>query len=263
VILNSTYVFYGDIYFVWNFLIKATTLILIAMSFGKKVEVSFRRIVLLAGMATIMELIGLCILLNYTFFLMFVNLLEVPLLVYLLLERNRKIIGKGMIRGYVFTIIINGVLEILWNQFGKKVSCFVLILVSCICVLLGGVICCNRWNRKKGVFTVVLKHVGNEIEIDAFYDSGNCLKDPYTGKGVHIISENLIKTLESKKMNKVLIPYHAIGTSMDLIEVVYIDEIVIYGKREVIKQHKMPLGIAKEEVFLNKSYKMILNEEVF
>ena len=262
-ILDSTYVFYGDVYFVWNYLIKATTLILIVKSFRKRVEVSVRKIILLAGVASLIEIIGLCFLPNYVVFVVFVNLFEIPFLMYLLLYPKQNMVGKGVIRAYLFTIIVNGVLEIMWNQFGKLGSYYTLIIMACIIVLIGFSIYCNTCNREKGVFVIELTHMGKRIEIKGFYDSGNCLRDPYTGKGVHIISEKIVEEFMLKEMNKVLIPYQALGTSADLIEVVYIDEIVIYGEKDIVRQHKIPFGIAKEEMFIGKSYKMILNEEVF
>jgi len=263
VILGNTYVFYGDVYFVSNFLIKASTLFLITISFGKRIEVSVRKVLSLACAATIAEIIGLCVLPSYVFFVVFVNLFEVPFLVYLLLAKKGEIIGKGIIRGYVFTVIINGVLEILWNYFGETGSYFMIIVLSCISVVLSAMMYASNCKRKKGVFNIVLKHMEEEIETCGFYDSGNCLKDPYTNKGVHIISESIMEKMIPKGMNKVLIPYQTLGVSEDLIEVVYIDEVVIYGEKDIVRQHKIPLGIAKEEMFLNKSYKMILNEEVF
>ena len=262
-ILGNTYVFYGDVYFVWNFLIKITTLILITVSFGKRIELSVKKIIFLAGAASIAEMIALCFVIYYAVFVVVINVFEMPFMVYLLLSQDRRIIGKGIIRGYIFTILINGVLEILWNQFGETGSYFLIIVVACIGVFVGYSIYCKTRNREKGVLAIELKHMGKVVKTYGLYDSGNCLKDPYTGKGVHIVSENLIVELISREMNKVMVPYHALGTSADLIEAVYIDEIVIYGKEEIIRQHKIPIGIAKEEMFLNKSYKMILNEEVF
>ena len=157
-ILGNTYVFYGDVYFVSNFLIKATTLFLITISFGKRIEVSVRKVLSLACTATIAEIVGLCVLPSYVFFVVFVNLFEVPFLVYLLLSKKREIIGKGIIRGYVFTVTINGVLEILWNYFGEAGSYFMTILLSCISVFLGVIMYGSNCKRKKGVFNIVLKH---------------------------------------------------------------------------------------------------------
>ena len=262
-VLISTYVFYGDVYFIWNFLVKVTTLLFITISFGRMVDISIRKIVFLACLTTITEISVLCVVPNYLFFAIIVNLFEMPLMVYVLFLKKQKFVVKGIIRGYVFTMMLNGVVEILWNWFGAAGSYFFIILMSCVCVLLGGIVYSNSSKGMKGVFTIELKNGNKVIETHGFYDSGNCLKDPYTSKGVHIVSENIMKEFTTSRMNKVLIPYHSLGISTDLIEVVYIDEIVIYGKKDIVRQHKMPIGIAKEEIFINKSYKMILNEEVF
>lgn len=262
-ILISTYVFYGDIYFIWNILIKATTLLVITISFGKIVEVSIRKIIFLACLTTVIEISILCVVPSYIFFVAFVNLFEVPLMVFLLFSKKKRFIGKGIVRGYVFTIMINGILELMWNQFGEMGSYFMMVFMSCGSMLLGVMIYGYSSRKVKGVFVIELRNIDKKVETYGFYDSGNCLKDPYTGKGVHIVSKNIVEELITSEMNKVLIPYHSLGISTDLIEVVYIDEMIIYRKKDIVRQHKIPIGIAKEEMFLNKPYKIIINEEVF
>ena len=260
---GNVYVFYVDIYFIWNYVIKLTVLLLVLFSFGKRVSVPIYQVLLLIGIETVLEIIGLYISPNYFLFVLTVHLLLMPSVMVVLLWKYRLLIKKAVVRGYLFTVIINGVIEIFWNHLGNQVSYVVLILLGCGCGMLVVLYYFYIKHVEKGVYTVVLSKAGKSMEIQGLYDSGNRLKDPYTSKGVHIIAKSCITNMISNELQTVCIPYQSLGVSLDLMEVTYFDELIIYTQKEVIKQQKVPIGIAKEEMFFNKSYKMILNEEVF
>lgn len=116
---------------------------------------------------------------------------------------------------------------------------------------------------QKGIFLVELLHREKRVVTYGFYDSGNRLKDPYTGKGVHIISEQLLKRLELNRDNVVLVPYQALGSESGMVEVYYVDELVLEGEKQKKSWKKCPLGVTKENLFKESKYEMILNEEVF
>ena len=128
---------------------------------------------------------------------------------------------------------------------------------------------------KKGIFQVELICLDKKVQVKGFYDSGNRLKDPYTGKGVHIVSEQLIRKFKiqeirtqnmetnPEEIKRVYIPYQSLGNEAGLLEVYYIDELVIDGEKERIYIHNCPLGVTKDNLFEGKEYEIILNEEVF
>ena len=260
---GNEYIFYADVYFVWNYLIKLTVVLLVLFSFGKRVSVPIYKMILLIGIETIIEIIGLYISPNYFLFVLVVHLLLMPFVMTILLWEYHSLIKQAIIRGYLFTIIINGVIEIFWNFFGNQTSYIILLLLGCGGGMLMVLYYFYSKKEEKGIYTVMLSQDGKSIEIQGLYDSGNRLKDPYTSKGVHIVSKKFLNSLLSNTLQTVLIPYQSLGVNLDLIEVVYIDELIIYKQKDVIIQQKVPIGIAKEEMFFNKSYKMILNEEVF
>ena len=262
-IICDTYIFYGDIYFIQNFLIKLTILFLIVRVSKKEHQISVAKIVFISMIGTLFEIIGLICVKNYTFFLIVVHLLEIPTMLFFLQGKDRNQLVKSIILGYLFTMIINSVLEAFWNLFGKSGHYLILLLLSCLGVIFGTIHYLQWKKYTKGVYSVELVHGETSVVVKAFYDSGNRLQDPYTKNGVHIISEKLLKELSLKEETKVYIPYTSLGNSNGLMEVYYIDFLQIYGPKNTIKQQKIPVGVATEELFLNKSYKMILNEEVF
>lgn len=263
IILANAYVFYADIYFLQNFLIKLTVLFLIVHSYKRQNVVSNRKLIIVAITATILEVIGLSFIVDYHFFILFVHIFEIPGMVLVLLGKRVEDLFGGIIRGYLFTVVINGVLEILWNMFGYKGHYLGLIILACVITIIGILKYMKHVKQTKGIYDVELLYDKNQVKTKAFYDSGNHLVDPYTQKGVHIISEQLLNQLKIPKEKKVCVPYQSLGASAGLIDVYYIENIKIYGNPNIVELQKIPIGVTKDDLFSDKLYKMILNEEVF
>jgi hypothetical protein len=96
-----------------------------------------------------------------------------------------------------------------------------------------------------------------------FYDSGNTLKDPYTGVGVHIISQEVTEKLRISKEKSLLIPYSSMGNENDLMTIVYLDKMIIYRENQRVEQSHVAVGIGGESLFLEKAYDLILNENIW
>lgn len=234
------------------------------------------KIGLASGIGTIIEIAGLLFSSPYYVFVAVVNLLEVPMMVLYVVGKKRQQMLRVILSGYFFTMLINGVLEALWNQFGEHGGYLFYLLFSCAAVIVGVRMWKNYTKMQKGIVQVQLSHQGNQIQIKGFYDSGNLLRDPYTGKGVHIILEQRVRELGIVRMEKVMdeleetqnslsvrIPYHALGNQAGLLEVYYIDEMIVEGEKGRIIMQNCPVGVTKDNLFEGKKYEMILNEEVF
>ena len=233
------------------------------------------RICLASGMGTLIEITGLLFSSSYNVFVVVVHLFEVPFMVWWVLGKGKREMIRVVVSGYFFTMLINGVLEALWNQFGEQGSYMFYLLFSCGVVIVGVRIWKNYTKMQKGIFRVEVLFQDKQIQSNAFYDSGNRLIDPYTGKGVHIVSEQLINKAgivskinvlgetEKQEISPVYIPYQALGNEAGLLEVYYIDEIVIEGEKGRKHILNCPVGVTKDDLFEGKNYEMILNEEVF
>lgn len=223
------------------------------------------KIGIVSFIGTIMEMIGFVLGNNYGLLLFLVNVLEIPLMFLVILGREKKSIITLVVSGYFFTILINGVLEALWNQFGETGSYIFFLLFSCGVVAVGARIWRNYSKLQKGIFEVELYHQGKSIHMSGFYDSGNQLRDPYTEKGVHIVSERRLNELSvmEGEISPNYIPYQVLGNTEALLEVYYIDVLVVKGDKGKITFTKCPVGVTKDNLFEGKKYEIILNEEVF
>ena len=260
------YIFYADVYFLQNFMIKVAVLYL--SLYCNKVYVGTYRIrnvakiCLVSIIGTLVEIIGLIFGSSYSIFVLCVNLLEVPLMVRFVMRKERDRMIRVIISGYFFIILINGVLEALWNQFGEGGSYIFYLLFSCGAVIVGVRIWNNYTRMQKGIFQVELLHKGKQVQTQAFYDSGNRLIDPYTKKGVHIVSERLLQRIEGVD-SPVYIPYQSLGNEMGMLEVYYIDELIVEAEKQRKRIQNCPLGVTKDNLFEGKNYEIILSEEVF
>ena len=266
------YIFYADIYFIQNFMMKVAALYLSLYCNKKTAETvrvrSLLKICIASLVGTIIEIVGLILSTSYTIFVICVHLFEIPFMTRLILGKEKKGQIRVIVSGYFFTILINGILEVLWNQFGEVGGYICFVLFSCGVVIVGVRIWRNYTKMQKGIFQVQLRHQGKQIQTSGFYDSGNRLRDPYTKKGVHIVSGQilfmLITTSDKEIIEKpVYIPYQSLGNENGMLEVYYIDELIIEGEkgRSIIENY--PVGVTKDNLFEGKNYEIILNEEVF
>ncbi len=266
-ILSETYIFYADVYFVQNFIIKMAVIYLSLYCNKYHFHIStikgIGKIVLASASGTLIEIAGLMFGNAYNVFLMLVHIFEIPFMILLVLGKERQSFIKVIVTGYFFVMVINGVLEVFWNWFGDSASFVLLLILACGLVIVAVRVWKNYSKMQKGIFPVELSHGEKRAETYGFYDSGNKLTDPYTGKGVHIVSEQLIKKLGLEKENPVFVPYQALGSEAGIVEVYYVDELIIEGEKQRIHLQKSPLGVTKENLFKENKYEMILNEEVF
>lgn len=266
-ILSETYIFYADVYFIQNVIIKIAVIYLALFSSKCHIQIStLKGLVRIAGaslLGTLIEIAGLMWSSSYNLFLLLVHILEIPLMMWCVLGKERRQMMKVIVTGYFFIMVINGVLEAFWNWFGAYGDYIFYLCASCGLTYIG-IRVWQRYSRmQKGIFLVEVFHNGQMVSIQGFYDSGNHLIDPYTGKGVHILSEAFMDKLNVDKTQMVLVPYQSLGNEGGVIEVFYAERMRIFKESEAIELCKVPIGVTEEKLFDEKKYEMILNEGVF
>lgn len=261
--LGETYIFFADIYFLQNLMIKIAVLWLTIKILKIRLIKPVIRIMVIAASGTLFEIAGLFFAPNYEIFMAIVHLIEVPGMMILLLRKQWEYLWRGIVSGYFFVLVINGVVEILWNLIGYGWLYPMLVFAGNAIVVVLAHFLLKRWRMHKGIYPVDIHRPEIIWTTKGYYDSGNRLKDPYTGKGVHIISAQLAEKLELTKENKVCIPYQSLGNTEGLIDVYYVENVRIKKESQWIEQGKVPLAVTEDSLFSGKGYEMILNEEVW
>ena len=262
--LVATYVFYADVYFIQNLILKVSVLYLALLVNKQKDRVNPIKIFLAGVLGTLFELLSLIGPSNFTVFILWINLIEIPLLVLFLLPKKESGCDwetsiKVSISALFFVIVLNGVIEAGYNLFGEIGHFIELVAISCWMVVIGTKQFLRYRKIQRGIYPIRLVHKGKGIDCRGLYDSGNTLKDPYSGVDVHIISQELKRKLLLSEEKSLLIPYSSLGNESDLMTIYYLDRMIAYGGPQKVELSHVAVGIGEEGLFQGKSYDLILN----
>ena len=118
--------------------------------------------------------------------------------------------------------------------------------------------------RRKNRYVAELYFGERRVLVDGFIDTGNRLKEPITGKIVHILQEDVAASLmsaENKPMS-FLVPYHAVGTESGLLTAIRIDRMELVAEDESRTVIMRPLfGLYQGKLSSNDEYQLILHAE--
>lgn len=167
---------------------------------------------------------------------------------------------------YLTVIFSGGVMEWL-AEGGETVSLFVLYAFVTAVIL---TIVSHYLNRRNSfgshLFPVKLQHKGVEQKLMSYWDSGNQLQDPYTGKPVCIVDKEIGEILlgtQIKEFDYVMgvryIPFRSLGETEGLLAVYDVDRMQIFSGEKKQEITKAVIGLADKALFENKEYKMILH----
>lgn len=133
-------------------------------------------------------------------------------------------------------------------------------LIQCL-----GKIYTGLCEEDKKYYTVLIKYHEKEVLVNALYDTGNLLRDPVTGKYVHIVDKATIRQLMVEEQGKSasnygvrLIPYRTIAKS-GLIPVLAMTEMCVSNGVDGFVLKAPLVGISNETISSDGRYHMILN----
>lgn len=120
---------------------------------------------------------------------------------------------------------------------------------------------------RQNTFRVTVMIQGKSLCFRGFLDTGNVLKDPVTGKLVHIVEQEKLQPVFNEIDDYTLlkyrmIPFASLGADNGLIEVITADKMYIY-KDEVVTVMQPLLGITRQTLSGDGAYDMLLNGGIF
>lgn len=122
----------------------------------------------------------------------------------------------------------------------------------------------NQKKRRKNRYTAELYFGEQRVIVDGFIDTGNRLKEPATGKVVHILQEDAAEPLTSgaDKPMRFLVPYRAVGTEAGLLTAIRIDRMELVAEDESRMVIMRPLfALYQGKLSSNDEYQLILHAE--
>lgn len=201
---------------------------------------------------------------DYLAYQMVVHFLLNPFMLFLTFRgKGIKRLLEEWIICYLVMLLLGGAMQWLYIGLGRGQH-FVLYLL--LTLTAGVFVLCliERYRRiEKKVYEVKICQEGRELELLAYYDSGNLLVDPYVKEPVQIIDEGLIRPfLETQTVHARLIPFHSLGRENGLIEVITAEKMLIRKRRGQIEVKPVILGLGRKELFQDAGYRMLLNEKI-
>lgn len=114
----------------------------------------------------------------------------------------------------------------------------------------------------KRLYTVRIVENGKVLNFKALFDTGNSLKDPYTGKPVSIVEENadILGWLHEKPQKYRIIPFKSIGRENGLLEGTEVDELIICGEDGQKVEKDAVIALYKGRLSGDGSFQVILNQ---
>lgn len=113
------------------------------------------------------------------------------------------------------------------------------------------------------IFRVDVMNGGKIWELNAYWDSGNLLQDPYNGRPVNILQAKLAEQIFSEKGNYMrLVPYCSLGNTNGLLSVCDAEKMYIYLGEKRLEVKPAVFGIAEEGLLEGKEYDVILHASI-
>jgi len=105
--------------------------------------------------------------------------------------------------------------------------------------------------ERKNLYPLLLADGKVAVEATGYLDTGNCLTEPGSGEGVHIVTEQVFQLFQDSKGERAVIPYHTIGNPYGVMEGVRIERMEIIQHRGKIRLDapwiaKAPYGLSKK-----------------
>jgi len=173
--------------------------------------------------------------------------------------RNKKIFWENWLFIYLTILFLGGFME--WEASLGIPAAFFWIKAIVAAILLSGITICfmQKKDFMEHIFMVDVIHHGKTWKLNAYWDSGNLLEDPYNGKPVNILQAKLAEQIFSDTADYVrLVPYCSLGNTNGLLSVYSAEKMYIYQGKNRLEVEPVVFGIAESGLLEKKEYDVIL-----
>lgn len=260
--MRKIYVFYADVFFMQNFLMD-----LIAVTGANlflKRHRKYRYLIIASAVASMAGLILLAVVKNAVIYAIVSHFVLNTAMVFLGFGRcGKKEFLENWTATYLVVILLGGTME--WLSENRVLS-RELLLPGMVGVLgVYGILLylMQRKDFRNHILEATIKKHGKSMAIKAYWDSGNQLRDPYTGQGICILSKDAARELFDEERDHFrLVPYRSLGENEGMLWVTDVDEMQLFDGRHMIRLKHVAVGVAKWGLLEEKEYDLILHASV-
>lgn len=190
---------------------------------------------------------------------------------------NKKKVFVGTLVLYVVTFVLAGVCSVVWNYsylgYGivsgiiEKEEMALGIIIFFVVKCLVEQVIETRQKYKSNICRVQLTINNRQIEFSGLIDTGNVLKDPFTGRIVHIVRAAVLKSIlngtnDYAGLHYRLVPYNSVGNESGLMPVIDAECMKVSECNEIIFEGAAVIGIYNGILATNGMYDALINAGV-
>lgn len=108
---------------------------------------------------------------------------------------------------------------------------------------------------------VTLGFQGREARLTALLDTGNCLREPVSGRPVHVVTASALSGLCPKVPGVIYVPYQAVGTSSGLLPAIFMDWMEVELDHKRYRFDRPLVAVIRESLSPAGKYQMLLQQE--
>lgn len=253
------YEFYADVFFLTNFYLDFLAVYMVSEILKQKKKLL--RYLVCCALSSLMGCILFLMIPDYDFYLLCIHFMVNPgMVIGCFFPAGKRIYGKAFCLMYFVILLLGGSMEWLYGTVTDGRYYELCLILTGVPVIVFLYILRQRRKNVHCFCQVWIEHQGNKLVLQALYDTGNRLVDPYVQEPVHIVSKEVYDTLGGKEAFGVrLVPFSSVGRKEGLLEAFTVDRIRIVWEEEEIVCAPAVLAAAEESLFQNRSYRMILN----
>lgn len=108
---------------------------------------------------------------------------------------------------------------------------------------------------------VKLGYQGREARLTALLDTGNCLREPVSGRPVHVVTAAALSELCPRVPGVIYVPYRAVGTSNGLLPAIFMDWMEVELDHKRYRFDRPLVAVIRESLSPAGKYQMLLQQE--
>lgn len=114
--------------------------------------------------------------------------------------------------------------------------------------------------QRKDLCTVTLKYGEREEKVTGLIDTGNRLREPVSGRPVHVATEALCRQLCPVVKGVVYVPYQSVGTQNGILPAVFIDRMEVEQEGRRYSVEKPLVAITKQPLSPSGEYQILIQK---
>lgn len=221
----------------------------------------YRYLILTAGISSIFGLALILVIKNYLLYCLVSHFLLNTCMVLVCFGRcSRREFLENWAVTYLVVILLGGILEWLGRSGILPQNLFLYVLAGAVGIYGILLYLMQRKNFGNHIMEARISKDERRMEVKAYWDSGNQLRDPYTGQGINILSHTKAKEFLNETRDRMrFVPYRSLGEEAGLIWVTDVDELLLYDGNKSVRMEHIAIGVANQGLLEDKEYDLILH----